>query len=695
MNKQLEILERALQREKAARKQAEEILEQKAAELYDISVELRKSNQQLEKLYKKQSFKLKGVFDNLSDAYMIMDFDGNVIEMNEASKKVFGYDIDVEEFNVLQLFLIKDLDVAYQTFDHLYTNGQFANYTTRIRTKDASIKWIHVNASLMYDENNNPIAAQGIIRDITSQKVASEIIEEQKKELEIIVENAPFGIGLSMGNTIIKTNKTLQDMLGYSAEEFLNIGVERITHFNPPEYHEYTQLMEQQQLDSFSIEKSYFHKNGSIVWAKTTINALRDNDGDVKFRLSIIQDITSEREKNKSITLINEVAKAILGKVDLHEIAWEIVSNIAHYLETEDCVIYLLDKREAELRQIAAFGNKAIGKTIANEITIPLGKGIVGSVAEKGIPELIHNTAEDPRYIEDDDIRFSEITVPIFYNEEVIGVIDSEHPDKNFYTDIHLKTLQNIARLVALQIHNAIILDDKTKAEAKNQILLQELEKSNQELEEYAHVVSHDLKSPLRSIDALVHWIMEDNAEILDDNTKGNFTLIQKTLEKMEQLISGILQYSSVSNGYDEFTFVDTHELVSTLLEILYVPPSITIDISGTLPKVKGDKTKLQQVFQNLISNAIKFNDKDKGVIEICAEEKETHFQFTIKDNGMGIERKYFKTIFKIFNSLQSRKDSSGIGLSIVKKVIELHHGEIWLESTPSEGSTFYFTIKK
>ena len=163
----------------------------------------------------------------------------------------------------------------------------------------------------------------------------------------------------------------------------------------------------------------------------------------------------------------------------------------------------------------------------------------------------------------------------------------------------------------------------------------------------------------------------------------------------MEQLISDVLNYSSVGADNNKKVDVDTNELVHGLIKILYVPEHIEVKVLNPLPILTGDKTKLQQVFQNLISNAVKFIDKDKGLIEIDVVEKIGHYQFSIKDNGMGIEEKFHNKIFKIFHSLNKSKDSTGIGLSIVKKIIDLHGGNVWLESAPNVGTTFYFTLKK
>ena len=174
-----------------------------------------------------------------------------------------------------------------------------------------------------------------------------------------------------------------------------------------------------------------------------------------------------------------------------------------------------------------------------------------------------------------------------------------------------------------------------------------------------------------------------------------NFDLIGATLERMELLISDILTYSSIGSETLNNQEVNLNLLVDDLKQILFAPEHISIKVLNKLTTVKGDKTKLHQLFQNLISNAIKFNDKDQGLIQINVEEKKSFYQFSINDNGVGIDKIYHDKIFKIFHSLNKSKECTGIGLSIVKKIVDLHDGEIWLESKPSVGTTFYFTLKK
>ncbi|WP_298496300.1 ATP-binding protein [uncultured Algibacter sp.] len=241
-------------------------------------------------------------------------------------------------------------------------------------------------------------------------------------------------------------------------------------------------------------------------------------------------------------------------------------------------------------------------------------------------------------------------------------------------------------------------IDDQTKEiieiNKQKQSLLNELAHQNQELSDYAHMVSHDLKSPLRSIDTLTAWLKEDYEKLFDDNGKNTLSLIRNNVEKMDTLINGILEYSTIGKEQIEVYDVDVNNLVDSILNIIQIPKHITITKSN-LPTVKGDKYRLQQLFQNLIANAIKYNDKEQGTIEVGVEEKKKHWQFYIKDNGKGIEEQYFKKIFKTFEKLENTPESSGIGLSIVKKIVELYGGKIWVESKLNEGSTFYFTIKK
>lgn len=221
--------------------------------------------------------------------------------------------------------------------------------------------------------------------------------------------------------------------------------------------------------------------------------------------------------------------------------------------------------------------------------------------------------------------------------------------------------------------------------------LIAELAHQNQELSEYAHMVSHDLKSPLRSIDALTSWLEEDHDDDLGEAGKSKISLIKSNVEKMDALISGILEYSTIGKNKRNLYKVDVNKLVYELLSFIDIPSNISVSIVNKLPNIIGDRHRIQQLFQNLIVNAIAYNDKDKGLIEIGYTNKE----FFVKDNGKGIDNNYLHKIFKAFFKLGNNQQSIGIGLSIVKKIVELYQGTIRVTSEIEKGTTFYFTLKE
>ena len=233
------------------------------------------------------------------------------------------------------------------------------------------------------------------------------------------------------------------------------------------------------------------------------------------------------------------------------------------------------------------------------------------------------------------------------------------------------------------------------KINKQREELLYSLEKQNQSLNEYAHVVSHDLKSPLRSIYSLITWIKEENEANFNPTTEEYFTLIQRKVEKMNHLIQGILTYSKIDKVHIVNEEVDLNDLVQNILNMVFVPEHIKIKIVNKLPTIKADGFRMQQLFQNLINNAINFNDKPNGLVEIACVEKEGHFVFSIKDNGVGISKKNHEKIFFIFESIAQDDKSSGIGLSIVKRILDNSNEKIWLDSQENKGTTFFFTLRK
>lgn len=222
-----------------------------------------------------------------------------------------------------------------------------------------------------------------------------------------------------------------------------------------------------------------------------------------------------------------------------------------------------------------------------------------------------------------------------------------------------------------------------------------ELYERNKDLEEFAYAVSHDLKQPLRNIHTLTEWC-EDLLHKEDEETKSILKKMKIQTEKMDLLIEGVLNYSLQMNKEKELKEIDVDELLKEMIAI-NVGEQCKIIVENKMPKVVFNETQLVQVFQNLIQNAIKYNNKEEVIIVIKSKEQEEDYVFSIQDNGPGIESKYFEKIFQLFQRLNpdAKGGQVGIGLALVKKIIERRGGRVWVESIIGKETTFFFTIKK
>jgi signal transduction histidine kinase len=240
-------------------------------------------------------------------------------------------------------------------------------------------------------------------------------------------------------------------------------------------------------------------------------------------------------------------------------------------------------------------------------------------------------------------------------------------------------------------------IGEREKAERKQAELVEELEGVNKELKDFAYIASHDLKAPLRAIKTLADWISTDYADKIDQDGQEQLKLLRQRVDRMHNLIDGILQYSRVGRVREKLVEVELNKLLPEIIDMLAPPANVKITVETDLPTVKCEETRITQVFQNLLSNAVKYMDKPEGLIKVsCAEDGE-FWKFGIADNGPGIEKKHWERIFKIFQTLAPRDEfeSTGIGLTVVKKIVEIYGGIIWLESEVGKGTTFLFTFPK
>lgn len=235
------------------------------------------------------------------------------------------------------------------------------------------------------------------------------------------------------------------------------------------------------------------------------------------------------------------------------------------------------------------------------------------------------------------------------------------------------------------------------RIEQEQQELVEELESVNRELKDFAYIISHDLKAPLRGIATLADWISSDYEEKLDDQGKEQLRLLKERVSKMHNMIEGVLQYSRVGRIREEKIPVDLNILIGEVIDTIGPRENIEVVIENELPVVNFEPIRIKQIFQNLLGNAVKYIDKPKGCIRIGCIVDGDLWKFSVSDNGPGIEERNFERIFKIFQTLipQEQFENTGVGLTVVKKIVELYGGKIWLESELTKGTTFFFTLPK
>jgi two-component system sensor kinase FixL len=224
-----------------------------------------------------------------------------------------------------------------------------------------------------------------------------------------------------------------------------------------------------------------------------------------------------------------------------------------------------------------------------------------------------------------------------------------------------------------------------------------QLQRTNNELQEFAHIVAHDLKTPLRAIATLTDCLLMDYSDTFDEQGKEQVALLVVKAKQMMALIDDILEYCRLGRDKLKMKHVDLNVVLSDVTGVITPPENIEITVENELPAILCEKTHIVQIFQNLIGNAVKYMDKPAGRVRVTCAEQEDAWTFGVTDNGPGIEEKYFDKVFQMFQTLVPREgvESSGVGLAIVKKLVEMSGGRVWIESKVGEGSTFFFTVPK
>jgi signal transduction histidine kinase len=237
-------------------------------------------------------------------------------------------------------------------------------------------------------------------------------------------------------------------------------------------------------------------------------------------------------------------------------------------------------------------------------------------------------------------------------------------------------------------------LEDKASEAAQAN---EELARSNCALDEFAYVASHDLRAPLRDIDNLAQWIAEDVGDSLPEKSMRHFRMLQGRIRRMENLLEDLLHYSRAGRVFGEPEQVDVRGLLHGVTELVGQKPGFSIEVQLRMPSIRTPKAPLEQIFRNLIGNALKHHHQDSGTVRVTAADFGDFVEFAVVDDGPGIPEHLHERAFAMFQTLKPRDEveGTGMGLALVKRLVEAHGGTIGIQSAAGEGAAFRFTWPK
>lgn len=601
-----------------------------------------------EESLKKSSQEWYSTFNSISDIVCIINNNGEILRCNDAAGKFFNK----SSKEIVGNMCWKLVHGTSMPINECPILRMQKTHRREILTQKIGNKWFYSSADPLIDNTGNIIGAVHIMSDITKYKLYQNALKDSEEKFRALVENSTeYIIMIDLDGIIQFINRTIsisrEQAIGTSMYDYVpkkniqNIrdSLERVRNTKKPEiyYVDYINL-----------------KDGSTLNFESHVGPIIKYNKVVGFIISS-SDITERKKVENQLRDSEERYRTII--------------------EHSNDMIWTLDSEG-----LFTFFNRRAEKISGYKLEDWKGKSFAPLIIPQDLPKVIdvfrtvlagQSLEYEATFINkySKKISLAINTAPIYSKGKIIGTV-------SFGRDI----------------------TEQKKAESKVKSTTEELERSNKELEQFAYIASHDLQEPLRSISSFAKLLARRYKNKLDPDADEFIDYITNGTKRMQRMIDDLLILSRVGTKGKEFLPTDIKEVINDVLTNLktLIEKNQAIITFDNMPIVNVDQTQLNQLFQNLIDNAIKFRKKDViPKIHISAKQEGNEWIFSVQDNGIGIDPKNFSKLFVIFQRLHSREEypGTGIGLVICKKIVARHGGRIWVESEIGKGSIFYFSI--
>ena len=649
--------------------QVERTLELSSNELFKSNQQLSAINQSLEAKVTERTTELEQRNAELLDAQRIsrmgsfeIDFVNGFSQFTDQSAELLGLTTEELSFDANLIRRLRrrvvrdDIPAIDQLWAKAMANQEDVSMDFRVRDNEGNVVYLHWKVKNEFNSKGNLCRLSGTLQDVTERK----LLEERARLASVIIENSPtilFRWRISENWPVEYVSGNVSQF-GFDIDDFLS---ERINYADIIYKDDLARVLEELSQFSELGQTSYVQRyrivtaSGAIRWVEDRTTVEKNAVGEATHHQGLITDITDTINAEQALQTSEKRFRTLVHNA----------SDITTILGADGSIIY---ESASFYRQFGYKPEEVIGKNVF---------------------QFLH-----PDDLEPVQSAFIEV---LNGREDLPIVFRFKSADNRW---VYLEAIGN-NQLNEPAIQGIVVNSRDVSERVEHQTALQDyaenLEKINKELDQFAYIVSHDLKAPLRAINNLSQWIEEDLVGKLEGDTQRNFELLRGRIHRMEALINGILKYSRAGRVKSENVAIDVQSFVQDIVSNLAPPEHFTVEIDPNLPVIQAEKIALDQVFSNFISNAIKYNSNPQPQIQVTGKDLGKEYQFGVVDNGPGIPPEFYEKVFVIFQTLQARDtvESTGVGLAIVKKIVEEKGGRVWIESEVGKGSAFYFTLPK